>query len=97
MYTTRPSQSSPNTIFLLIVTAIVIAAGAVIVLEAGKVSTLTAEAGRAANTFGLMLVSLAGVVLSVILPERLGKALLFVGALGFFACLGFALLNGVRF
>lgn len=97
MYSTRSAQSAPSAIFLLLVTLVVIAAGAVIVLEAGRLSTLTAQADRAATTFGVMLASLAGVMLSVVLPDRIGKALLFVGALGFFGCLAYALANGVRF
>ncbi len=97
MYSTRSAQSAPSAVFLLVLSVIVVAAGAVIVHEAGRITSLATQADRAAATFGLMLVSLAGVMLSVVLPDRIGKALLLVGALGFFGCLTYALLNGVRF
>ena len=98
IYSTRTSSSSYSTLFLALITVAVVAAGGVIVFEALRQPDLGASlASRTAITFGLMLVSLAGVVLSVVLPERIGKALLFVGACGFFACLAFALVNGVRF
>lgn len=98
IYSTRTSTTSYSTLFLAIITVAVVAAGGVIVLEALRQPDIGASlAGRTAITFGLMLVSLAGVVLSVVLPERIGKALLFVGSLGFFACLSYALVNGVRF
>ncbi len=91
IYTTRTSSSSYSTLFLALITVAVVAAGGVIVLEALRQPDL------GVSFAGLMLVSLAGVVLSVVLPEKIGKALLFVGAVGFFACLAFALVNGVRF
>jgi hypothetical protein len=92
------SNSTYSTVFLLIITIVVLAVGAMIVIEAGKLPALAASgAGRAATTFGVMLASLAGVVLSVILPERIGKAVLLLGASGFFVGLGYALTSGIRF
>lgn len=98
-YTSRSSStSSHSTVFILIVTIVVLSVGALIVIEAGRLPAVATQgAGRAATTFGLMLASLAGVVLSVILPERIGKPLLFVGASGFFAGLVYALTSGIRF
>lgn len=64
-------------------------------LSAPSVRTLLAQAP--AIVFGLMLASLASVVVSVILPERPGKAVLGFGAAGFFVCLAAALVFGVRF
>jgi uncharacterized membrane protein YkvI len=98
IYTTRTTQSQYSTLFLLLITVVVVAAGAVIVMEALRLPQIGGSiAGTTAVTFGLMLVSLAGVVLSVVLPDRVGKALLLMGAIGFFACLAFALVNGIRF
>lgn len=99
IYTTRTSPANAySTLFLVLITVVVVAAGAVIVMEALRMPQVgQSMAGKTAVTFGLMLVSLSGVVLSVVLPERVGKALLLVGAVGFFACLAFALLNGIRF
>jgi hypothetical protein len=96
MYTTRTASSPSSTMFLSVICLIAVAAGAVIVMEALRMPH-AAHAGQTAVTFGLMLVSLAGVVLSVVLPDRIGKAILLVGSAGFFACLVLALLSGARF
>jgi hypothetical protein len=53
--------------------------------------------GPASLILGGMLASLAAVMLSLIVPDRVGRIALMAGAAGFFACLGYALLNGVRF
>lgn len=53
--------------------------------------------GTTGLLFGAMLMSLAAVVVSVILPERYGRVLLYLGTAGFFACLTGALVFGVRF
>lgn len=89
--------SGYSTVFFVLLTAVAIAAGAVIVFEAMKLQKVHASVGSTtAYTFGLMLASLSGVLLSVVLPERVGKALLLLGALGFFACLAAALMTGMR-
>ena len=97
IYITRTVSSPSSTTFLAFICLFAVAAGGVIVMEALRMPQLAAHAGQTAITFGLMLVSLAGVVLSVVLPERVGKAILLVGSAGFFACLVLALLTGVRF
>ncbi|MFM9884823.1 MAG: hypothetical protein ACKVQT_17500 [Burkholderiales bacterium] len=96
-YNPHKAPSSYSTAFFVLLTAISVAAGAVIVFEAIKLQRFHASVGSTtAFTFGLMLASLAGVLLSVILPERIGKAILLLGALGFFACLAVALVFGFR-
>jgi uncharacterized membrane protein YhaH (DUF805 family) len=98
VYSTRTTSNSYWTVFLAILTVAVVVAGAAIIFEAARIpGQWSVGAGRAAVTFGLMLVSLAGVVLSVVLPDRLGKSLLLLGALGFFGCLGYALVTSVKF
>ena len=98
VYSTRTTSNSYWTVFLALLTVAVVVAGAAIIFEATRMpGQWGGGAGRTALTFGLMLVSLAGVVLSVVLPERVGKSLLLIGALGFFSCLGYALIASVRF
>jgi hypothetical protein len=97
LYSANKPSSPYSIAFLVVLTGIALAAGVYIVLEALRLQPLRpGVASTSAMTFGLMLASLAGVVLSVILPERLGKAILLLGALGFFACLGVALIFGIR-
>lgn len=83
--------------FYLILAVVAATAGAVIVYEAIKllrfnpsISTTTAV------TYGLMLGSLSGAVLSVVLPPRSGKAVLLVSAVVFFAAVALALIYGIR-
>jgi len=99
MYPSRySSPSSHSSLFLIIITFVVLAAGALVVVAAGRLPAFVEQGtSQAVTTFGIMLASLAGVVLSVILPDRLGKAILLLGAAGFFAGLGYALATGVRF
>ena len=52
--------------------------------------------GPTSIAVGWMLASLAAVMLSLIAPDRMGWTALAAGAAGFFASLGYALLNGVR-
>ncbi len=97
VYHPHKSPGSYSTVFFVLLTAVAVAAGVVIVFEALKVQRFHASVGStAAVTFGLMLTAMACVVLSVVLPERIGKAMLSVGALGFFACIATALVFGLR-
>jgi hypothetical protein len=105
IYSTRTASHYYWRVFLVVLTVAVVAVGCTFVFEAlsgfglwagSATGPNSVSAGRAGLTFGLMLVSLAGVVLSVVLPDRIGKALLLVGAAGFFGCLTLALLGSVR-
>ncbi len=97
MYGTR-SSSPLSTALVVVVTVMAILAGAVIAHEALKLLPRLAEivVAHAGAVFGLMLGSLGAVVLSMIVPDRLGRVLLTVGAVGFFAGLTAALLHAGR-
>jgi hypothetical protein len=76
----------------------VVAALALILFGSIKVPLLRGDFAAAPTlTFGVMLASLGAVVVSVVLPERSGKFVLALGALGFFLCLAAGLVFGVRF
>ena len=75
----------------------IVAAG-VLIAEVLSLPQFAGASGReAALTFGAMLISLSAVVASVILPERVARAALGAGAIGFFVGLAYATINSVRF
>lgn len=81
-----------------LVAVAVVCAGALMLVEAIKIAQLRPGFAVApAITFGVMLASLGAVVVSVVLPERVGKIVLSLGAGGFFLCLAAGLIFGVRF
>lgn len=83
--------------FHLILATVAITAAAVIVFEAIKLHRFSPViSATTAITFGLLLGSLSGAVLSVILPPRPGKAVLMASAVVFFAAVALALIYGIR-
>jgi hypothetical protein len=92
-----PSARIATGAFFLALTAVAIAAATVIVFETIKLHRFhPAVSATTAVTFGLMLTSLSGAVLSVILPPRSGRIVLLASAVMFFVALALALIYGIR-
>ena len=95
----QPPRISVVRIAIAIAVAIaVVAAIAAITSGAEHIPQWRAPtADDAAQILGFMQISLGIVVLSIILPARIGLVLLLTGSTGFFACLAVALTYGIRF
>ena len=91
MDTTR-SNSPYSPAFAVVMAVSGVLAVAVLLTEAAR---LVRQHALLANgqtiVLGLMLVSLATVMLSMIVPDRIGRALLVVGAMTFLICVPLAL------
>lgn len=95
---TVPRVRITSRVWIVALTFAVMAASAILVLETLRLPQFAGPQGRqAALTFVGMLGSLAGVVVAMILPDRLSRPTLALGGAGFLACIGYALATGVRF
>lgn len=92
-----PSTRVVTSAFFLVLAAVAITAATVIVFESIKLHRFhPAVSATTAVTFGLMLTSLSGALLSVILPPRSGRVVLLASAVMFFVGVALALIYGIR-